>query len=481
MVRHSSIDYAKRLVLSFAVLLIVTGTLFAQSLRFSNYREVAVPEYATVRIGPFYSTLRLTQSLGYRYTSSSGTGTDYVFGTERGKIKSDGDEFPVTTILDSRNYLLLTRWMDVDMSIRASYRHYPNETQDDEFRVDFSDEGIYGNFSSEFKLSEYVRGRLYDNLVYRTDYIDTRGLTDDYGGSKYENLQNVIGMDLDWLPRPAHNLGASLSRSDVIPRDDEFSEQERIAYTENISYQWMINAWLVAGLRGAWGQNSYPASDRPDSLSQTYDINMQVRFTEASVGNFSSGYSLTDTSGEDAGESNDGTIVGAASINTILGPAWSHNYGYTRSQSAGFQAAFDRRDSLFYNLTYNGTFFSGTLNSSHNEVQPSRNDVNGYSDWLTQLRLTMPLADVSSLQFSAGYAVRENEAVTNSENVDDEVELESRSDYETLTLALRLSTALTRSISGDLYAEQIERFSDADDLAYSRLNAGATLTYVHQF
>lgn len=449
-----------------------------QSLRFSNYREVAVPEYATIRIGPFYSTLRYTQSLGYRHTVSRGAGTDYLYGTRRGRIRSDGSEFPVTSILDSRNYLLITRWMDVDMSVRASYRHYPMGTQDDDFRIDFADEGIFGLFSSEFHLSENLRGRIYNNFVYRTDYIDTRGLIDDQGGRKYKHIQNVIGTDFDWSLRPAHNIGVSLSRTDVLPRDDEFKNQERVSYNQSLKYQWHVLPWLVTGAGGNWNQNFYAVDTRPDSYSQTYGVNAQVRVTENTAGFVSTGYSLTRVSENEGDDSWRGSAVGAVSLKTDLTPSFNHDYGYSRSESVGFVSAFERQDSLHYNLNYSGLWVSGRLSTRHTSAKPSNPTVNGYADWMTVLQLNKPVGDVSSLRFSASYAIRNNDTVAfDNENV----ELESRSDYATFTAQARFSTQITRKISGDAYVEHIERFSDDDFLTYRRLNAGANVTYVHQF
>jgi hypothetical protein len=40
----------------------------AQTLRFDDYRERKVPEYATIKLGPFYSDVVLNQSIGWRYS-----------------------------------------------------------------------------------------------------------------------------------------------------------------------------------------------------------------------------------------------------------------------------------------------------------------------------------------------------------------------------------------------------------------------------
>ena len=62
---------------------ILVAPAVAQNLRFSNRREVAIPKNAVLRIGPFYSTARFTQRAGYRYTRSTGAGTDFLIHTLR--------------------------------------------------------------------------------------------------------------------------------------------------------------------------------------------------------------------------------------------------------------------------------------------------------------------------------------------------------------------------------------------------------------
>ncbi len=147
----------------------------AQGLRFGNHREIQPPEYALLRIGPFYSNVTFSQLVGYRYVSTQGTGVDYVFGTRRGRFKEDGSELPLITTLSLRNYLIVTRNMDVDLSLRLQNEYYPLDTQENEFFFDLTDESVAGNFSTEFRITPFVRGRVYDNMLYKPDYLDVRG------------------------------------------------------------------------------------------------------------------------------------------------------------------------------------------------------------------------------------------------------------------------------------------------------------------
>ena len=216
------------------LLLFLALPAWGQNLRYSNRREVAIPEYATVRIGPFYSTMLFSQTAGYRYTRSSGAGTDYLTANRRGAILKDGEEFPLVSRLDFRNYLLITRNIDLDMSVRVGYEYYPLKTQENEFFIDLPEDGIGGNLSMEIALTPYIKGTLYERALYRTDYLDDRGMTDYAGGQEYEYFRNTAGMNLDWLMAKDKNLGISVRRLDLQTFDDEFERQDRVTWSESI-------------------------------------------------------------------------------------------------------------------------------------------------------------------------------------------------------------------------------------------------------
>ena len=248
-----------------ALLLLFAPQLAAQHLRYSDHREVRIPDYATVRIGPFYSSMTFFQSVGYRYTRSEGAGTDFLFGTRRGRILEDGSEYPLVSRLTTRNYLLITRHMDLDVSIDISYHHFPMGTQEDELIVQLPPEGIAGSLSTEIRWTPYLRSLIYDDLVYRTDYVDTRGISDDYGGSAYEYFRNKFGINTDWLMAKDKSLSLDLSRTDQVPSDDLYADQESVTYSESISYEQQVFPKLVIGGRARAQQISYGVEDRPDA------------------------------------------------------------------------------------------------------------------------------------------------------------------------------------------------------------------------
>ena len=465
---------------------LIASTASAQSLRFSNHREVRIPEYAVLRIGPFYSSVTFSQAVGYRYTSGEGEGLDYLFSNHRGVFLKDGSDFPLVSTLDMQNYLIISPTMDLDISLRASYSHYPLNTQEDEFIFDMVEEGIAGNFSTEFSLTPYVKGTAFDNISYRTDYIDARGLIDRYGGQAYEHLQNDLGANFDWLMAKDQNMGLSVSRTDVLPGEDTFKEQERVSYTEALSYQWMINPMVMAGASASFVQNSYTAvTNRPDSSFHTYSVFSTVRLTEHTVGSVSLGYAQASVPEEGGlfGEALDNSgMIGSVSLKTELSRELEHELSYARSMVGGFASAYEMNDKCSYHLNWkeegvlSASLFAEYLKSVPSEIMGE------YTDWTSGVSLSLPVTRLVSIDLSTTYSVRENGG---GEQIADESSVELTSDYNTWSSRIGASVpVMQRDRNGMMfaaYAEHIERSGDSDVLEYSRNIIAATLTYSHVF
>lgn len=486
----------RRLPLGLLILICAAGTVQAQGLRFSNRREVAIPDYATLRIGPFYSSMAFSQSAGYRYTRSSGAGTDYLYENERGTIRDDGYEFPLVSRLTFRNYLIITRNMDLDLSLWSSYYHYPMDTQEDDFNVDIAEEGLTGTLSTEFALSPYIRGSAYENAVYRTDYVDARGFTDEYGGDRYEYFRNNLGLSMDWLLAKDKNLGFSASRLDVLPQDDDdFDDQERYAYRESLVYEQEIFPDLITGFRASYVQTEYEDPARTDTSEQNYSA--YFRFSRAAEGG--AGFRLTDvttltaTLGTSLGytrsvrrssDDDDDTagdqerLSGSVKIETQLMRNVKHSFEYDRGLTGGFDSAFNEYDTLAYRFAWSGYATKLQLYSTLREITPDGDDEEQYSDWKSGLSLSYPLTRYISTYLTSDYTVRDNaDANREDEDEDDEV----RYDYDTWRTRLGTSFGVTKEVNFNAYAEHIERISDASTLEYERDTVAATLTYSHQF
>jgi len=469
-------------VLACVLIAVVPCVARAQELRFSNHREVSVPEYAVLRIGPFYSSVTLSQSVGYRYTKGDGSGIDFMFENQRGVFLKDGSDFPMITTLDVRNYLLISRTMDLDFSLQASYEHYPLKTQEDEFIL--GQQGIVGNLSTEFSLSPYVKGKAYDDIIYRTDYIDTRGLSDRYGGQIYKYFQNTAGMNLDWLMAKDQNLGLNLSRADMLPRDDKYMDQQSISYSEALTYQQMINPLVMAGASATFSQYSYTAAtnNRPDTSFQTYSVFSTVKLTERTVGSASIGYSkasLPSSFNETTNSTIDnGSMVGSLSIETELSRSLKHRLEYSRSMTAGFNSPYMLSDTVGYHLNWTSDeLITAGLFSQYSKVSTGDARYGEYTDWNSGVNVALPVTSIVTLTFDTTYSIRENNNISDSLMTD----VEMRNNYNTWTSRIGTSFAITREVVFSTYLQHIERSSDYSQLAYSRDVFVAMFTYTHRF
>ena len=503
----------KRLAVILCVLL-APGILPGQGLRFSNHREVQIPPYATLRIGPFFSTARFTQSVGYRYTRGRGRGTDYLFRNERSTIREDGEEFPMISTLTFRNYLLITRRMDVDASVSMSYQHYPLGTQEDVFDISLVDEGIYGNLSMGIMFTPFLRGTVYDSFVYKTDYVDTRGVIDEYGGERYEYISNRVGLNMDWLLARDKNIGLSASRYDVWPQSKEFADQELSSHHEGVVYEHRISPIVIMGARADFYQTDYAVPERADHEVQAYtafvrldpSIGVQdrtglgIRLTDVSTLTVGIGYvfgyasstrlvardvsTATDdvsTQSVDQGERDVETVTGFATLETHLRKDLTHQFSYSRSVRDGFFSSAEIVDLYGYRITWNGAATTASAFSNFSQVKPSRADDFMYSTWASGLQFAYPLVDYITLNGSTVYTDRRSRAPD--EAVEDlrVDELESRSDYQTWASRIGTSFGIMRELRFNTYVEHVERYSDSDDLEYSRDTFGANLVYSHQF
>ncbi len=455
------------------ILMVSCSAANAQMLRYYQRREIKPPEYATLRLGPFYSNLSFEQRAGFRYTESEGTGTDFLFGNERGIIKEDGEEYPLVSRLNARNYLMISRNMDLDISFSLGYAHFPLETQEDEFFFDIAEEGASGSLSMEFYITKYVRGRISDDIVYRTDYIDLRGIDDNFGGSAYEHLENDLELTADWLMDETKNLGFEFSRVDLIVMSEDFEDLEHTTFDEAVYYEHQLTAFLVVGGRTAFGQTYYESDGRSDSTMQSYSAYASAQLTDRTDAGLSVGYSL----GSSEGVGSVGSVISSGTLSTRLTREVMHGIVLQRSLSAGFRTPFSISSAFTYTLTYQRERASLSFVTGYSTVEPEGDTFNKYSDWTTAMDLSLPVTRFVNVLCSAQYAVRNNEEVGGSQLTDPEY----TSNYDTLSARLGTRFSVTSSIDFDVYAQHINRSSDNPDLEYSRDIFAGTFTYSHAF
>lgn len=485
------VGFARTAVLSalvWALVLASAGVSVAQGLRFGNHREIKPPDYALLRIGPFYSSLYFQQSAGYRYVRTRGTGTDFLINNRRGHIREDGHELPLISTLSMRNYLIVSKNVDVDLSVLMRWEYYPLDTQEDEFIVDMAEEGIYGTFSSEFILTPFVKGTAYESFAYLTDYVDARGIEDRHGGRRYEYLNNRIGLDMDWLMSKKQNLGLELRRTDNIPRDDEFAFQEYAGHYAGLIYQYSLLQGLVVGARGSARQVSYDEPGRSDTRSEDLSLfanfskgqRAGLRVTRATTLNgrvgFASGYNrgVLDTN-----ETDHTTVVGELELETELSRGLSHSIYYTRRIRDGFNTSFEVADSYGYRVSWVRDTLKADAYTSFSRAQPSNLALGDYDTWRSGIDASYPLTRYIRLVGSTDYSRRGARGST--PQLDPDLDPELLYDYNTWVSRIGTSFALTKKIGFSTYYQHIKRDSDSEDLAYTRDIFAATCSFSHQF
>ncbi len=492
----------RRLAVCFPVVGLLAGSLaFGQGLTYDNQREVAVPDYATIRIGGFYSSWAISASTSYRYTTSSGSGTSFVFDNEIGEVRSDGSDFPLVVTLDTRNYAIITRNMDLDVSVRAAYRYYPLETQEDTFTITLPIEGMVGNLSTGYRLTRYVNGNIYDRFLWATDFVDTRGQQDSIGGRRFERIENVVGTDLTWLMGPDRNLGIDLSRRDVIVTDNDevFEDQDRVEYRERIFYEQRVWEGIVLGAQAGFTQRDYELTNRNDTSQQDYSVYIRgseqgiagVRLTDASsftasvgasVGkrrSSGSGRSTIDdtaiggpaTSGRTFSDSESSSLTAVAELMTQLSKIAAHRITYETGLRGGFDTDFEEYDLYAYELNLDREGQGIDIYSRIESVEPTTNDQNAYDAWVSGIRADYPLFGFLVLDGGWEYVVRENKRIVDSVNI------ENNEDYSTQRLRIGTGVQIMKDVAFRVNAERSERTSNDDRLDFTRDTYQATLSW----
>lgn len=517
--------------LSFFILGLFTA--HAQVARFDTYGKESEPDNANIRVlDIFYSDLSFFQSAGVRYIRSSGPGMDYLLSghaantaanpgapSHYGQVKKDGVDFPLISQLTARNYFLLSKYLSVDISFALTYRAFPNGTEDDTYDVEIIDPGFYAsmgsftfgankdswlgsfngrnaqaftgrdssgfsaNLSTDFELSDYLRGRLYDRPSYRVDYVDSRGYTDNLSGQRYPVFQNLLGLDLDWQMATDKSLGYTLSRTDIIPQDNNYDVARSVIYHQMLDYRQRLSPLTSGGLRADYYWRDY-LNQRGSQFQQDYLSYMSSELTEDTTLNLSLGYSLAEVSngGESSYETNGSSdaVIGGIGLQTRLNDTLSHGIEYRRSQRSGFIAGFEIVDALRYNIQWaDPESWTIGFSSAYEAVTPKLANAAAYSDWANQISASRPLTDSLVLTMASAYILRMNDTPSATDIGNGDLFLSN--DYDTWATTVGLIQTLTDRLKLYAYAEHLERISSNELLAGTRDTIGMTLGYYYDF
>ena len=494
------------------VIMLAAPVVTAQTLRFDEYREQQIPEHANLRIGPFYSDIVFSQSVGYRNTRSSGAGSEYLYENRYGTIIKDGSDFPLVSQLSFRNYLMISKYMDLDINFTVRYRYFPMETEESKFLFDVAgsvdsegngsfsfyvnEDSWMGSFngrqssasmgdrgsavstslSSDFQLSPFLRGRIYDVPSYRTDYVDERGYNDNASGRKYTAFQNLLGLDMDWLMAKNKNLAYSASRMDTIPQDEDFDSQRSVVYNQGLAYQQQLNPVAAAGARANYIWRLYEQG-RGDHSQQDYSTFIGMDLSEFTTLKAALGYSmgeLTDASQWESNGTSD-TIIGSLRVSSKLTDRLSHALGYEKSQRGGFEAGFEVVDSYNYSVAWNSPSWSLGLLTAYQEAEPQLSRTSKYTDWINQCTVAKSIGEYWTLTLATAYTMRDNSVVQAGDLGEGDVMVVNS--YDTWASNIGLAYVIAEHWTANAFLEHLERISDADELAFTRDTAGVTIIY----
>jgi len=522
---------------AFLVMVMGVGAVsaLAQVSRFDSYQLQSLPDKANILIGPFYSDLAFFQSAGIRYIKSSGAGMDYLYSggggvgsggvgmtsisssrrnPQYGRILKDGLDYPLISQLTARNYLLVSKDMSVDITFAMTYRAFPMGSEENTFDIEpgiyaemgsftvgasrdawmggFNGRnteaytgnrgsGVSANFSTDFELTPYVRGRLYERPSYRVDYVDQRGYTDNLSGRRYPVFQNLAGMDLDWQMAPDKSMGYTFNRIDTIPQDNSYDISRSIVYRQMLEYRQQINPLTAVGARADYYWRDY-LQKRGSQFQQDYVAFMNSDLTEDTVINASLGYSMGELRKAMDYETNgvSDAVIGGIGIQTRLSDSVSHGISYERSQRAGFMSGFELIDAIRYQIQWaDPETWSVGFSSAYERVTPKLTASNPYTDWMNQITASRPLTRDLVLTMASAYIKRTN--ATQKPGDLGEGDLFLSSDYDTWATTVGLIQTLTKRLKLYTYVEHMERISSNAQLAGTRDTAGMTLGYYYDF
>jgi hypothetical protein len=465
--------------LAFAVA-VAAGEAFAQQLRFTTgYRELEPPDYANLRVGPFYSSLNFVQTVGARYSASTTNIVNIVSGARKGVFRKDGFEIPMVSSLAMRNYLPISKKADLDASVSCSYSHYPMKTQADQFSANLADQQITADFNVNYqsRLAPNLNLKAYARPVYSTDYVDLTGRIDEYGGSAYERLQNIVGIQADYLVRRHMNLAADVSRSDVWPQVNAFSNQMNTTYNGALACEWQVHPKFATGMKAAFSSGSYPRSEDSGFFSQSYLAFAGADVTKNSKASASLGYSISGlSSSSGTGDTDSGAFVGSLSLATEFTKDIAQSVSFSRSQHRGFESGIETTDSLQYNIARKGEFLTVTLAAGADGVNVAAGDISRYANKHGGISIAYAIAPNTTITLSADSSFRDNGKAST-----DATAPELTSDYNTRVSRISTAWQPLRAMTVTAYAQYASRGSKADNMKYEQYMVGVDCGYSYEF
>ncbi len=471
------------------VCLISAARVSAQQLSFHEYRKQKVPDYATIKLGPFYSDVVLSQSAGWRWSRATGAGLSITDGYNTGQILENGSDFPIITTLTFRNYLLISPHADLELAVRLQYKYFPLGTQDDEFNVDLTDEGIHAGLglSTVLEFSPVLRTVVYERLTYHTEWLDLRGLLDPYGGSRFEPLINSLGANTSWLASKIDSINLNLNRTDVIPvgkSNEQFDTQEHHSYTEKLIWEHEQTQYFIWRLGADQQQTYYTHPDRDEEIywwNVYFGVNM--RLTKHIRVNSNIGYNGTRVNGETV-ENQRKSSGGSFDVSTTapITERVTHSISASRRLGTAFEGGVKVTDSAQYQVDWVRMFLPGSAFVRYSTTSPEVDAVWGkYVNLAVGTGVTIPVTKRVSARLSTAYTTRQNTEGALPPPEGEEREPTTVNDYATWVTSLSSGVRIRKKVSLTGYVQHIERLSDNSDIEYTRDIVGLNVNWAHRF
>lgn len=440
----------------------------AQELSFTTRRQITIPKDATARIGPFHSTITFRQRAGYRYRESVSAAMEEATVLEI--IRGEGSDFPVLTKLSCANYMVVNPYMGLNLSFSFNHEYYPLETEESVLQFNPEAEGVVGDISVDLAIGKRLRITVFDYPMYRTDFIDYRGLEDLITGEKYERFENAAGANADWLLARNKNLRLDVTRRDTLPKGDEFRAQTAIEYLGSARVEYLPNRNLLLGPRIGYRDTVYPENEtRGKSTITEIGMFVNMDITRTLLGKFDlmqtydevvEGDDVTDAGAHD-------TVAGHVSLEHTISSPLVQLFRFSRDVGTGFGSGNRLTDRYEYQIRWQSKRLTANTGLWWESVQALQGTASDYSTLGTDLNIALPVTRKLNARLCTKLSARENEG-------DDRV-----SDSTDWTTTLTAKQKLGRTLQLVFEAEHISRDSAENTLDYQENRLEVYLEFTH--
>ncbi|QYY35678.1 hypothetical protein [Ruficoccus sp. ZRK36] len=295
-----------------------------------------------LRTGPVY--FDLTGQLGFEYNDNINGSTNY----------------PLADFIISPGVSLGSRWRISDyntlsIQLGLSYSMYVNHPE-------LSSINNFINISPDTKLAfsffiENWEIELFDRISYTID--PTNALLVDSSGNivpnvdRYGRFTNIAGINVE----ADYNdivVFASLSRTDVIPTQQQFNFTQSSTYTFSAGPRFLVSPQLTTGFTGGFSYVDY--ADNVNNDEWTYFLGPMVVWQASPLLNIQASANYTYFNVQQTGTTGDLSQPSGMQYNIVfthrLSERYQHSLSYIKVIQAGYLSNATTTDSIGYSASY---------------------------------------------------------------------------------------------------------------------------------